>query len=214
MLHFYKLHAGQTCLLVGNGKNLHLTPPERFGLPSFGMNTIHRYEGWKPDYYTAVDSRVFNEFGREIVERFADIPKFIPRPNLDIWQGENFYRFYHRPGPLFPMNGKPMMYDRLMEDGISYGNIMHVALQLAAWMGFTTLLIVGMEHAPLKAQDHFWGCDHGMSATPPVGQWLDGYKEIVGHMSANGIRVLNISENTHVPEDVIPRSDWREWSNT
>jgi hypothetical protein len=213
VLHFYKKHAGQTVLLVGNGVNLSQTPPQWFRYPSFGMNTIHKYEGWTPTYYTAVDSRVEREFGNEIKEKYKDIPKFIPTPNLDHWTGENFYRFYHRPGPLYPMNGKPMLYDRLMLDGISYGNIMHVAMQLAAWMGFTTLLIIGMQHKAMKAQEHFWGCDHGMSATPPVQQWLDGYKEIVGHMHENGIRVINIGENTFVPDNIIPRGDWREWRN-
>ena len=176
------------------------------------MNTIHKYEGWKPTYYTAVDSRVMREFGAEIAEKYADTPKFVPRPNLDAWQGENFYRFYHRPGALFPRNGKPMHYDKLMsDDGISYGSVMHVAMQIAAWMGFTTLLMIGVEHKPMKGQDHFWGCDHGMSATPPVQQWLDGYKELVEHMSAAGIKVLNISENTHVDEEYLPRDDWRKW---
>jgi len=88
-----------------------------------------------------------------------------------------------------------------------------VALQLAAWMGFTTLLIIGMEHKPMKAQDHFWGCDHGMSATPPVQQWTDGYKEIVEHMNAAGIKVLNISEDTYIDESIIPRDDWRKYES-
>lgn len=152
------------------------------------------------------------EFGRDIEAKFADIPKFIPRPNLDEWRGRNFYRFYHRPGPLFPLNGKPMLYDRLMSsDGISYGNIMHVAMQLAAWMGFTTILMVGVQHKPMKAQSHFWGCDHHMSATPPVKQWLDGYREIVENMKQNGIKVLNISQDTHVPEEILPRDEWRKY---
>lgn len=213
MLRFYKRHAGKTALLVGNGPNLGLTPPEWFRYPSFGMNTSHKYEGWMPDYYTAVDSRVWREFGNEIAERYRDVPKFVPTPNLDAWTGENFYRFYHRPGPLFPMNGKPMLYDRLMSDGISYGNIMHVAMQLAAWMGFTTLLMIGVHHKPMKAQEHFWGCDHGMSATPPVQQWLDGYAEIVRHLKRNGVRVLNISPETCVSDDTLPRGDWRDWRN-
>jgi hypothetical protein len=210
---FHNLHAGETVLLVGNGKNLSETPPEWFGFPSIGMNTIYKYAGWKPTYYTAVDSRVWREFGQEIAEKYADIPKFVPRPNLDKWQGENFYRFYHRPGALFPMNGKPMLYDNLMsEEGISYGNVMHVAMQLAAWMGFSTLLLIGVEHKPFHAQDHFWGCDHGMNV-PPVEQWFDGYREITAHLRHNGIRVLNISPNTHVDSKILPRGDWREWRN-
>jgi hypothetical protein len=214
ILNFHNLHKGETALLVGNGENLKLTPPDRFEFPSFGMNTIHLYEGWKPTYYTAVDSRVMREFGKAITEKYADVPKFIPRPNLDAWQGENFYRFYHRPGPLVTVTGAAMNYEKIMsEDGISYGNIMHVALQLAAWMGFTTILMIGVHHKPLYAQSHFWGCDHGMSATPPVEQWLVGYAELVKHMQAHGIRVLNISPETFVPDYVIPREDWRSYES-
>jgi len=194
MQRWYKKHAGEVCLLVGNGENLHQTPPAWFNYPSFGMNTIHKYEGWRPTYYTAVDSRVMREFGKEINAKYADIPKFIPRPNLDGWQGENFYRFYHRPGPLFPTNGMPMVFDKLLEeDGISYGNVMHIAMQIAAWMGFTTLLVIGMEHKPDYATTHFWGVDEGMHGEPPVQQWLDGYTEIVKHLKSHGVSVLNIS---------------------
>src|SRR5258706_6635029 len=84
---FYNLHAGETILLVGNGANLHLTPPAWFDYPSIGMNTIHKYNGWKPTYYTTVDNRVWREFGNEIEQVFSEIPKFIPTPTLDCWQG-------------------------------------------------------------------------------------------------------------------------------
>jgi hypothetical protein len=209
---FHGKHAGETALLVGNGENLRLTPPEWFGYPAFGMNTIHLYEGWIPTYYTAVDNRVKREFGRAIVEKYADIPKFVPRPNLDDWKGENFYRFYHRPGPLYPSSRRAMNYKNIMAaDGITYGNVMHVAMQLACWMGFPTILMIGVQHKPMKAQAHFWGCDHGMNAVPPVQQWLDGYAEIVRHAKADGIRILNISADTYVPEEILPRDEWQKW---
>jgi hypothetical protein len=162
-----------------------------------------------PDYYTAVDQRVLREFGKDINERYGKIPKFIPRPNLDTWQGENIYRFVHRPGPF--LVGSPKRVE-LMDDGIRYGCIMHVAMQLAAWMGFDTLLMIGVHHDQQKAQAHFWGWDDGMH-DPPVAQWLGEYKEIVSHFAAHRIRVLNISQDTCVPDDILPRGDWRDWRN-
>ena len=46
---FYNLHKGETCLIVGVGKNLELTPPEWFDYPSFGVNTIYKRPGaWRP----------------------------------------------------------------------------------------------------------------------------------------------------------------------
>ena len=100
IVRFANIHKGDPVLLVGNGENLHLTPPEKFAYPSIGMNTIHLYDGWMPTYYTAVDRRVMNEFGAAIVEKFANIPKFIPSPKLIRWRGPNFFRFHNRPGRI------------------------------------------------------------------------------------------------------------------
>ena len=209
---FHNIHKGGVCLLVGNGKNLALTPPETFSFPTFGMNTIHLYEGWKPTYYTTVDSRVMIEFGAAVYERFIDIPKFIPTPNLDKWQGENFYRFYHRPGVLWPDSQAKLWPSGLLtEQGITYGNVMHIAMQLAYFMGFTTLLVIGMEHKEHKAQDHFWGCDHRMGANIDIAEWLHGYKVLANGMIEHGVRILNISVDTGVGEDVLIRDDWRNW---
>jgi len=176
------------------------------------MNTCHLWPGeWKPTYYCTVDQRVMREFGDGILDRYRDIPKFTPRPNLDKWQGENFYHFLHRPGKIFEYGITPPTED-FLQDGAAYSNVMSIVLQLAWHMGFTTCLMIGVEHKPMKAQNHFWGCDHGMSATPPLEDWFSAYREIVTEMQKAGIKVLNISENTYLDENIIPRGDWRDWS--
>lgn len=203
---FHNVHEGETCLLVGNGKNLKLTPPELFSFPSFGMNTIHLYEGWKPTYYCTVDQRVMREFGDGIFSKFSDIPKFFPQPNLNKWSGENVFRFLHRPGEILANDpSEPDFFNK----GLAYTNIMHVAIQLAWHMGFKTLLIVGMEHKPYKGQDHFWGCDHGGNANPPLDVWFDGYRRLADSAPLRGIEILNVSEQTCV--DIFKKDDWRNW---
>lgn len=210
---FRGIHTGETCLLVGNGANLHLTPPEWFDYPSFGMNTIHLYENWKPTYYAAVDVRVMKEFGTDITTRFADIPKFIPSPNLDKWQGENFHRFFFRHGPLWRKGKERIWNPDALEQSIQFANVMHVAMQMAYYMGFTTLLIIGMQHKPSEADNHFWGIDKGMGTKNPLQNWLDGYEQLCSDMRARGVKVLNISEDTYVSETIIPRGNAREWRN-
>lgn len=212
MRRFWNLHKGGTCLLVGNGPNLCETPPEWFAFPSFGMNTCHLWGGaWMPDYYTTVDQRVRREFGEAILAKFAGIPKFIPRPNLDSWQGPNFHRFYHRPIDLTPELVTAWPADHLDDPGLTYSNIMHIAMQLAYFMGFTTMLIIGMEHRPAKAQEHFWGVDHGMTGWPQLDRWFEDYRILREGMARYGVKILNISENTYVPEAILPRDDWRKW---
>jgi hypothetical protein len=200
--HFHNLHAGETALLVGNAINLHYTPPRRFRYPSFGMNTIHKWIDWKPTYYVAADHRVYREFGKAIERKYRKIPKFIPYPNLDCWQGENFVRWYHRPGEMSLNN---------IGEGIAADNAMQITMLLAYYMGFTTILIIGMEHDPKKQKRHFWGEDDGIRNPAPLDLWFQGYRYLADGMAARGTKVINISEGTHVPNEVIPLGDWRHY---
>lgn len=207
---FYNKHQGETCLIVGVGGNLKLTPPEWFDYPSFGVNTIYKYEGWKPTYYIGVDERLEREDGKEISRVYADIPKFIPRPDRDSWQGENFYRFYHRPGDVIVGGMSCNRPNGLSVPGIGYRKIMEAVLQIAWHMGFTTMLMIGVQHKPDDQQAHFWGQDVKSVPEPTFYYWFDGYESVIRAMGTK-VRVLNISEDTYVPESVIPRDDWRKW---
>jgi hypothetical protein len=51
-----------------------------------------------------------------------------------------------------------------------------------------------------------------MPANPPVQDWWDGYKQLVEAFSADGVKVLNISEDTHCPTEYLPRDDWRKYA--
>lgn len=209
---FKDVHKDQTILLVGNGENLKLTPPEKFDYPSIGMNTIHLYEGWKPTYYVALDRRVLVEFGEAIYKKFKDIPKFTPKPKLLRWRGDNFYRFHNRVGPLYP-KGKENLWQEINEHTqITWGNVMHVAIKLAFYMGAKTILIVGMEHKPHKAKNHFWGEDVGMASEDAnLKDIYKGYTELVAGLKSHKIKIYNISKETYVPETVIPRDDAENW---
>jgi hypothetical protein len=207
---FYNYHKGQTCLIVGVGGNLKLTPPEWFNYPSFGVNTIYKYEGWKPTYFVGVDERLQREDGEAISRVYADVPKFIPYPDRDTWTGPNFYRFYHRAGDVIIGGRLPNQPMALTNIGVGYRKIMDAVLQIAWHMGFTTMLMIGIQHKPDDQQAHFWGQDVKSIPEKTFHYWFDGYQEIQRAMGAK-VRVLNISEDTYVPENVIPRGDWREW---
>lgn len=214
---FHNLHKGETCLIVGVGPNLKLTPPEWFNYPSFGVNTIYHYEGWKPTYYVGVDERLRLEDGAAVVEKYKDVDKFFPRPDWDELQGEKIHRFLHRTGAdLFIGGQSPRDKDALTRKGITYRRIMDTVFQIAWHMGFTTMLMIGVQHKPYDEQDsdrmHFWGLDTKAVANQPFTFWFDGYQECVRAM--RDVKVLNISADTYVPEDVLPRGDWRDWKNT
>jgi hypothetical protein len=206
---FYNRHVGETALLVGNGPNLSKTPPEWFCYPSFGMNTIHFYKGdWKPTYYVAVDYCIYDEFGDSITKAFPDVPKFVPSPVADKWQGDNFYRFPKKTGDIkIPPNREDLKY------GMYFYNVMHAAIQIAWYMGFKTLLLIGVEQKPGRGEltKHFWGVDINTPESQNDMHWNTGYSLLVRALS--NIKILNISQDTYVPEMVLPRDNWQDWKN-
>lgn len=160
-----------------------------------------------PTYYTAVDSRVMREFRDVVNEKYRHIPKFLPTPNLDKWDGENIYRWYHRPGPLWPRAEQPLWPASMLE-GITYTVVMHVQMQLAYLMGFAKMLIAGMDHT-ISSKEHFWGVDEGMSGGPNMDDVAEGYKILREGM---GVEMLNISTHTMLSEKCIPCDDWKRYA--
>ncbi len=211
---FHNLHCGETCLIVGVGPNLKLTPPHLFNYPSFSVNTIYHYEGWKPTYYVGVDERLRLEDGAALVDVYRDIPKFFPTPDWDELQGENIYRFTHRTYGGFSIGSQNAAHpEALTKNGITYRRVMDAVFQIAWHMGFTTMLMIGVQHKPYDEQDsdraHFWGIDTKAVPNQPNTWWFEGYKYFAHNMPS--VKVLNISEDTYVPEDVLPRGNWKDW---
>lgn len=218
---FYDLHKGKTCLIVGVGPNLHLTPPTLFNYPSFSVNTIYKtlekgfFDGWKPTYFVGVDERLRLEDGAALVDVYRDVPKFFPAPDWDDLSGENIYRFQHRTFGGFSIGSMNARHkDSLTKHGITYRRVMDAVFQIAWYMGFTTMLMIGVQHKPYDEQDsdraHFWGVDEKAVPNQPNTWWFEGYKYFAHNMP--GVKVLNISEDTYVPEDILPRDDYRNWS--
>lgn len=208
---FYRKHSGQTCLVCGVGPNLELTPPESFPFPSFGVNTIYKRANWKPTYFVGVDERLRLDDGPAICEKYRDVPKFFPTPDWDALQGENIYRFRHRTGGELTIGGQsPLDIKSLTVWGITYYRIMDAVFQIAAWMGFTTILCVGMQHKPEeKHRRLFWGVDE--REVSPNFEWEEYGYQYFAH--ALPVKIVNISLETYVPETVLPRDDWKNYVN-
>lgn len=211
---FHMKHKGETCLIISLGPNLHLTPPTEFDFPSFGINTYYRHveQYGKPTYYVGVDARLFREGEKEIKEAYSNIPKFIPTPDRDNIEGENFYRFLHRPGSEYFVGGHlPWDADYLTKWGITYHRILGAVFQIAHFMGFTTMLVIGLQHKPGEESEHSWGFDKRGFGGQPQDIWYKEYRHWANVTSET--KVLNISEDTYVPEDSLKRDDWKKWRN-
>jgi hypothetical protein len=195
------------------GPNLKLTPPECFNDPSFGVNTIYKYEGWKPTYFVAVDLDMLKLYDTDVTEVYKDVIKLVPTPDFDELQGENFYRFKHRDDHLFMPGQYANQSNALTVNGLGYKRVMDCVLQLAWHMGFTTILMIGQQMKPSDRNNHFWGFEPRDPDSHYQFETI-GMQHFTQVLAGEGIRVLNISEDTYLPDDVMPRDDWRNWKNT
>ena len=208
---FHNKHSGETCIIVSCGPNLELTPPELFDYPSFSINSIFKRKGeWKPTYFVGVDDRLWKENAGEILTKYADIPKFIPSPDQDDIQGDNLQRFYHRDGDIYIGGQLPNHPDALTKRGIAYRRVLGAVFQIAYYMGFERILLIGVQHKPGTEREHFWGHDGGEIVEQPLVHWFDEYQ----HWAHVGLaEVLNISADTYVPDNVIARDSYKNWIN-
>lgn len=141
-------HQDETCIVIGNGPSLNSVPEDFLkSYPTFGCNFINR-KPFQPTYYVCVDTRVLTDHASEIyiVTQQAElsfISEYIsPNPALDklralpnvVGVGRSTFVFE---GELF-MSGNTAAY---------------VGLKLAFFMGFKTVLLVGVDHSP--GWEHF-----------------------------------------------------------
>ena len=204
---FWSVHRGETCLIVGNGPSLRDIPLsflEQY--PTFGTNLIYKLIGFTPTYYTAVDHRVLVPLAKTLETRFPGVPKFVPDRYVD-YQARPVYYFHHRPGDVWIGNSEGV--DMLTDPGLAYVSISHVALQLAYYMGYTTMLMVGMDNTGDGM--HFYGDGYPLPFPDAIdlsfGMLRKGFEA-----AKNPRRIINLSTATQVT--TIERGDWRGYDKS
>lgn len=133
---FKDAHKGETALVIGNGPSLDDTPLEALGklYPTFGANKIYNYP-YKPTYYACVDRDMFHDCVPWLMAHTEYRPAiFLPRE----------IPFPGSHGLNVTVNS-PFSIDA--QDFVTLGGtVTFVNLQLAYYMGFTTVLLVGVDH--------------------------------------------------------------------
>jgi hypothetical protein len=144
-------HSGQRCFIIGNGPSLNQTDLTLLrNEQTFGMNRIYlmfNELGFTTSYYVSVNSLV-------IEQCLADI-LCLPIPCFLSWRSRYAFRdneagialhpnnhtiFLHTTysGPKFALNAR----GRLWEGA----TVTYVALQLAYFLGFETVILIGVDH--------------------------------------------------------------------
>lgn len=158
---FYNRFKGQRCFIIGNGPSLNthdlslLENEFSFGVNSFYYKT--RETGFRPTFYVVEDSSVMKENAEEIRNYEAPF-KFFPTiysklhpkaPNVFFF---NMNRgFYEKSSPNYCVPRFSTDASKVLYCGQS---VTYINLQLAYFMGFTEVYLIGMDFNYLIPDSH------------------------------------------------------------
>jgi hypothetical protein len=135
-------HRGQRCFLIGNGPSLKKTDLSKLkGEYTLGTNRIYLAFpelGFTTSYYTSVNDLVIEQCAKEI--------EALPMPRFISWRGrkwikpqDNLY-FVHTTytGEKFAKDIRGRVWEG--------GTVTYTSLQLAYFLGFSQVILVGVDH--------------------------------------------------------------------
>jgi len=138
---FRHKHKGQRCVIIGNGPSLNKMDLSFLENEiTFGTNRIFlMFDKWKfrPTYYVSVNPLVIEQSAEEILK--IDAPKFL---------SQNGIPFFDDPGDIHFLRSIPQwFFSKDPRNGLCEGwTVTYVAMQLAYFMGFDEVILIGVDH--------------------------------------------------------------------
>lgn len=137
---YRNLHAGKRCFIIGNGPSLNQTDlsmlKDEF---TFGTNRIYLHPTFRPSYFVCANDLVVQQCARDIEQ--LPMPKFIGWHNRDAIQFTRDMTFLHTRGGL-----RSWFFTDLTEGCWEGSTVTMVCMQLAYYMGFKEVYLIGVDH--------------------------------------------------------------------
>jgi hypothetical protein len=133
---------GERCFIIGNGPSLKHTDLTKLKSEyTFGMNRIYLLFpdlGFTTTYYLSVNSLVIEQCAADI--QTLPIPKFLSWRSHDLVQpsDDTIFLYTTYTGPKFARDARGRIWEG--------ATVTYVALQLAYFMGFDQVVLIGVDH--------------------------------------------------------------------
>jgi hypothetical protein len=135
------MHAGETCIVIGNGPSLRGQDLGALGFArTFCLNRgylMWQEQGLVPDYYLAINELVIGQFHQEISE--IPCPLFVPWRQRHLFEGAERCIFIE-------MRLRERFYTDVSSGLWSGATVTAAALQIAFHMGFSRVVLIGVDH--------------------------------------------------------------------
>lgn len=198
-------YLGKRCFIVANGPSLRMSDLDRFSDNdeiTFGMNRIYALfdrTKWRPTFYMSQDPTVIRSCFEETRQQIKNSTVFIKstgEPKYDV-DGAIYYDLDYS---NVNKNIAPSFYDGancVFADGKS---VMHSALQLALYMGFNTVYLIGADcnySSDNKSINEYSYPDKRMydrtkvGIPPDIEYTFSAYEAAKKYAEKKGIRIYN-----------------------
>ena len=196
---YHNIHQGERCFIIGNGPSLQIEDLDRLYENKdicFGSNSIwnlYSETKWRPYYYVIADFKAWIKVNTETDISFADM-------SSHFFCADFFNSLYSYPSNTSLYNLRPFRDNRGFSEDItdnvfSGGTATYVAMQIAAYMGFTDIYLLGVD---CTSNGHFYSeqkTNHNAGAwderTWHKEYWEAAYGLANEYCHENGIRIHN-----------------------
>lgn len=214
---FADKHAGETCIVIGNGPSLKTVPLQFIRkYKTFGTNRIYLppMDKIKVDYYVAVNPLVIEQSVDEI-NAYPAKAKFIAE--REAYKIKDCFPLVSQGLRTFSYNPAAYVFEG--------HTVTYVCLQLAFYMGFETVLLVGVDHsyktdAAANVETVWQGDDPNHFSSeyfkgvrwnnPDLANSAIAYQLARKAFDNAGRRIVNLTEGTKL--DVFEKGTIAEWN--
>lgn len=142
---FRNIHRGERCFILANGPSLRKMDLSLLdGEITFGLNRIYLLadeRGFSPTYYVCINELVLDQFHDDI--KILTMPKFLNWNRRALLDPQRRDVHYLR----IKLGLKDHFSDDISQPITSGGTVTYVALQIAYYMGFETVILIGLDHS-------------------------------------------------------------------
>jgi hypothetical protein len=226
---FKNRHKGQRCFIIGNGPSLNKVDLNQLNKEiTFGVNGIYlNYNkmGFYPTYYVIEDYLIAEDRSEEInalEQSFKFIPSYLDYTLKKNESSLNFNAFInYRDEPFEPIFSK----NCARRIGVG-GSVTYMCLQLAYYMGFQQIYLIGFDHnypklshegessviTNLGKDENHFTPDYYRNGErlhdPNVLRMEKGFETAKSFLAQNGIEVFNVTPGGHL--EVFVRMKFEE----
>lgn len=230
---FYRRHPGQRCFILGNGPSLNRIDIECLREEvTFGVNSIFLMtgtDGFRPTYYVVEDNLVFSE-NIEAIDAYTGVTRILPREYAEKLSSRDGCYVFEMDASFYskrdPTRYAVPQFNATPEPRFYCGqSVTYINLQLAYYMGFAEVILVGMDFCYSKPKTHEQSGNHihshgddpnhfhkdyfGAGKTwkdPRLGRVLRSYVRAKFEFESVARRILNATPGGEL--ELFPRVDY------